>query len=96
MTEEKKNIFTKKRPIEEVPLHSTESFDEKPKTKSFSLYSGDMERIEGLKERLKTMNRKKLSDSILVRVAIAYLEEAEQKGGAKLEQDLKRLINENK
>jgi hypothetical protein len=96
MAEDKKNIFTKKRPVDEAPLHSTESFDEKPKTKSFSLYSIDVERLEGFKNKLKTMSRKKLSDSVMVRVALAYLEEAEQKGGPKFENDLKRLINENK
>jgi len=96
MTEEKKNVFTKKRPVEESPLHSTESFDEKPKTKSFSLYSVDVERLEALKNKFKSMNRKKLSDSVMIRVALAYLEEAEQKGGTKFEQDIKRLINENK
>ena len=96
MDKDTKNPFTKKRQQEDAPLHVAESFGEKPSAKSFSLYQTDVERIDGLKEKLKTKSRKKLNDSLIVRVALAYLEESVEKAGERFDKDLRRLIGENR
>jgi hypothetical protein len=97
MSEETKpNRFTKKREITDAPLHSTEDFDEVRIPHSFSLYRSDKETIALLVKDLKKFNKKKLSESIIARVAVAYLKEAYDKGGQTFEKDIKRLINEHK
>lgn len=92
----KPNVFNKIRDIEEAPMHVTESFAEKPVPKSYSLYQQDLERIENFKETLKTKSRGRLYDSLIVRVALAYLDESYEKGGKQFEKDIKRLISENR
>lgn len=92
----KPNLFKKIRDIEAAPMHVTESFAEKPVPKSYSLYQQDLDRIENFKETLKTKSRGRLYDSLIVRVALAYLEESYEKGGKQFERDIKRLISENR
>ena len=76
-------------------MHVTESFDEKLKPKSFSLYHSDIQRIHDMKQSLKPKSRKRLNDSLLIRVALAHLEETLQKGGDKVDKEMRRLLLEN-
>lgn len=96
MSEATSNPFTTRRKLEEIPLHSTSDFDEKPMTKSFSLYNMDMTRVENARQELKMLSRTRLSDSLIVRVALAHLDESLQKGGEKVEKEIRRLIQENR
>lgn len=89
------NPFTTKRDIEAAPLHVSDSFDEKLKPKSFSLYHSDIQKLHDMKSKMKTKSRKKLNDSMVIRVALAHLEETLLKGGDKVEREIKRLLLEN-
>lgn len=96
METDKKNPFLSRRNVEEAPLHASDNFAERPTIKSFSLYQTDLERIEAQRDKFRTWSRKKLNDSLVMRVAVAYLAEASERGGDRFEKDIRRLINENR
>lgn len=90
----KPNSFTKKRAKES--LHS-EQEDNKAKTKSFSLYPSDVKKIAYLTDELGEYSRKKMIGAIVVRTALALLEEEykNNKENKKFMDKLQRIIAEN-
>lgn len=91
-TQEKTNLFKNIR--RSAPLHSTQPVEPKPKAKSFSFYAEDLNRLEELRHTLSPRSSKRVSDSVVVRVALVYLEEQlrEKDGNTNFEKQLRNLL----
>jgi hypothetical protein len=92
-TVEKKAIpFTDTR--REEHLHTAQINEPKPKAKSFSFYAEDFARVESLRRQLSPRSSKRVSDSVVVRVALVYLEEhlKEKEGSPNFEKLLRNLL----
>lgn len=90
--EKKLNPFTGTR--KDAPLHAAQINEPKPKAKSFSFYAEDLERLESLRRELSPRSSKRVSDSVVVRVALVYLEEhlKEKDGNASFEKQVRNLL----
>lgn len=90
--EKRANPFTGSR--KDAPLHAAQINEPKPKAKSFSFYAEDLERLEALRRDLSPRSSKRVSDSVVVRVALVYLEEhlKEKDGNASFEKQLRQLL----
>lgn len=90
--EKRANPFTGTR--KDAPLHAAQINEPKPKAKSFSFYAEDLERLESLRRELSPRSSKRVSDSVVVRVALVYLEEhlKEKDGAANFEKQLRNLL----
>lgn len=90
-----KNPFTAKRDTKQAPLHAAPLPEPPtPKAKSFSFYAEDMERLNQLRDQLVPRSSKRVSDSVVVRVALAYLEEhlKSKDGSAQFERQLREML----
>lgn len=92
VVEKKANPFTGSR--KDAPLHAAQVNEPKPKAKSFSFYAEDLERLESLRRELSPRSSKRVSDSVVVRVALVYLEEhlKEKDGNASFEKQVRNLL----
>lgn len=92
--EPKANPFAGKRDTKQAPLHAPVVQDLTPKAKSYSFYPEDIERVNTLRELLVPRSGKRVSDSVVVRVALAYLEDhlKSKDGSAQFEKQLREML----
>lgn len=91
----KTNPFTRQTQ-QDIQLHTSRNADQdKLVTRSFTIYTSDDQHLKELTEELNKYSRKKVNNSLVIRTAINHLREAIQKGGARFEQDLERLIKDS-
>jgi deoxyadenosine/deoxycytidine kinase len=91
----KANPFTRQTQ-QDIQLHTSRNADQdKLVTRSFTIYTSDDQHLKELTEELNKYSRKKVNNSLVIRTAINHLREAIQKGGARFEQDLERLIKDS-
>lgn len=94
MTEEE-NPFLRQRTKGEVETHTGKTTNLTLTTRSFSLYREDITHIEAMAKQLNSHSRKKVNNSMVVRIALNYLKEALDKGGTRFEQDIERVIKDS-
>lgn len=89
------NPFTGRRDIQQAPLHaSRRARRPKPVIKSYSFYDDDLETMEYLTNEVRSRTNKRVSDSLVVRIALTYLERnlRAKNGQSLFERDLNYLM----
>ncbi|PIQ23084.1 hypothetical protein COW64_25835, partial [bacterium (Candidatus Blackallbacteria) CG18_big_fil_WC_8_21_14_2_50_49_26] len=87
---------------QEVTLHTkktkaqTDNLEELT-TRSFSIYRSDIQHIEELADKLSEFRRKKVNNSLVIRVALNYLRESlkKNKDSVRFEQEMERIIKDS-
>lgn len=92
---EAENPFLRQRVQGEVETHTGKAGHSALTTRSFSIYHEDISNIEQIAKELNKYSRKKVNNSLVVRVALNYLKEALDKGGTRFDQDIERVIKDS-
>ena len=87
------NPFTRQRE-QEIQLHASQPIEEKLITCSFTIYESDFERVKDMAGQLNQYSRKKINNSLVVRIAINYLEAALQQKNTDFEAALESMIKD--
>lgn len=96
------NLFTRQRDQQEVTLHTKKTKAQKGNleeltTRSFSIYRSDIQHIEELADELNEFSRKKINNSLVIRVALNHLRETlkKNKDSARFVQEMERIIKDS-
>lgn len=100
---EEENMFTRQRDQKEVTLHTKKTKVQKKDeleeltTRSFSIYRSDIQHIEELAGELSEFSRKKINNSLVIRVALNHLRETIKKNKDKerFPQEMERIIKDS-